>query len=68
MKNTTTKQLKAMSQNTLEERLDALCSIIATLEKYRHVFETDEKLHTIVQTEINDIVEQLEARELAEYL
>jgi hypothetical protein len=68
MKNTTTKQLKAMSKNTLEERLDALCSIIATLEKYRHVFETDEKLHTIVQTEINDIVEQLEARELAEYL
>jgi hypothetical protein len=68
MKNTTTKQLKAMSQNTLEERLDALCSIIATLEKYRHVFETDEKLHTMVQTEINDIVEQLEARELAEYL
>lgn len=68
MKNTTTKQLKAMNQNTLEERLDALCSIIATLEKYRHVFETDEKLHTMVQTEINDIVEQLEARELAEYL
>jgi hypothetical protein len=68
MKNTTTKQLKAMNQNTLEERLDALCSIIAKLEQYMHVFETDEKLHTMVQTEINDIVEQLEARELAEYL
>jgi len=64
MKNTTAKQLKAMSVNTLEERLDALCAIIAKLEQYRHVFETDEKLHTMVQTEIDDIVEQLEARYL----
>ena len=64
MKNTTAKQLKAMSVNTLEERLDALCAIIAKLEQYQHVFETDEKLHTMVQTEIDDIVEQLEARYL----
>ena len=53
-----------MSVNTLEERLDALCAIIAKLEQYQHVFETDEKLHTMVQTEIDDIVEQLEARYL----
>jgi len=63
MKNTTTKQLKRMSQNTLEERLDALCSIIAKLQDYRHVFEADEKLHTMVQDEINDIVNELESRE-----
>jgi hypothetical protein len=63
MKNTTTKQLKAMSQNTLEERLDALCSIMAKLQDYSHVFETDEKLHTMVQDEINDIVNELESRE-----
>lgn len=62
MKNTTAKQLKAMSHNTLEERLDALRDIIERLEKYRHVFETNERLHTMVQTEIDDILNELEAR------
>lgn len=52
-----------MSQNTLEERLDALSSIICKLHDYRHVFEHDENLLTMVQEEINDIVNVLESRE-----
>lgn len=63
MKNTTKKQLKGMSSNTLEERLDALCSIIAKLQDYKHVFKADEALYTMVQDEINDICIELESRE-----
>jgi hypothetical protein len=64
MKNKTSQQLKSMSTNTLEERLDALCSTIAKLtQDYRHVFEADEKLCVMVQDEINDIVDELESRQ-----
>lgn len=64
MKNKTAKQVKTTSDYELEERLDALCSIIAKLTQYGHVFTPDEKLWTMVQDEINDIVEELEEREL----
>jgi galactose-1-phosphate uridylyltransferase len=64
MKNTTAKQIRGMSYETLTERLDALASIINKLTAdYRHVFECDEKLCTMVQDEINDIVDELERRE-----
>ena len=52
-----------MSQNTLEERLEALFGIIQTLETYCHVFATNEKLHIMAQTEINDILNELKSRE-----
>lgn len=63
MKNTTAKQLRGMTYDTLTERLDALASIISKLTAdYRHVFDAEEKLCTMVQDEINDICAELERR------
>jgi hypothetical protein len=56
-------QVKKKSTYDLEERLDALCSIRAKLYDYSHVFEEDDRLCEIVQSEINDIVNELENRE-----
>jgi hypothetical protein len=66
MKNQTAKEIKAKSTYELEERLDALCSIMAKLTQYGHVFEPEERLWSMVQDEINDIVDELEAREIEE--
>ena len=66
MKNKTAKQIKATSGYELGERLNCLHGIMAKLDRYSHVFETDEKLCVMVQDEINDIVEQLDARETAQ--
>jgi mannosyltransferase OCH1-like enzyme len=56
-------QVKKKSTYDLEERLDALCSMRAKLYDYRHVFEDDDRLCEMVQSEINDIVNELEKRE-----
>ena len=56
-------QLKKKSTYNLEERLDALCSMRAKLYDYRHVFDEDDRLCEMVQSEINYIVNELENRE-----
>ena len=66
MKNQTAKEIRAKSTYALEERLDALCSIMAKLKECWHVFDADEKLQTMVQDEINDVVDELETRELTQ--
>jgi hypothetical protein len=61
---TTTKQLKTMSVNTLEERLDAMCAILCKLTNdYMHAFDPQEDICIMVQNEVNIIVLELESRE-----
>jgi hypothetical protein len=64
MTTTTTQQLKAMSVNTLEERLDAMCAILCKLvHDYKHAFDSQEGICLIVHQEIDNIVLELESRE-----
>lgn len=61
--NTLKSALRRMSQHTLEERLDAMASMRAKTYDYRHVFEDDDPIALIIQTEIDNIVTELERRE-----
>lgn len=61
--NTLKSALRRMSQHTLEERLDALASMRAKTYDYRHVFEDDDPIVMVIQTEIDNVVTELERRE-----
>lgn len=64
MTTTTTQQLKAMSVNTLEERLSALCTTLAMLTNdYKHAFDPQEQICLMVHEQIDSIVLELESRE-----
>ena len=55
---------KAMSHNTLEERLDALCAIHYKLtQEYKHSFSYDEQLICIIEQEIGEVQHELNLRE-----
>lgn len=55
-------KLKTLSDYVLSERLDGLCAIKQRLCEYSHVFEMDEALMEMIQTEINDICEEQDQR------
>lgn len=64
MVNTTTQRLKAMSINTLEERLAALSTILGMLTNdYRHAFDSQEDICLMVHEQIDEVVNELDSRE-----
>lgn len=67
MRNLTAKQISRKSTYELEERFDCMSRIASMLHTYRHVIDNDERLCGMIKLEIEEIVSQLEHRELLHY-
>ena len=60
-------KVKNLSEYEMREMLNALCDMKATMEKYSHVFEDNNKIYSSIEAEIELISMELDRREAIEY-
>ena len=57
-------QVKKLSNYELEERLACLNELIGTMNEYRHVIDSGDRIYKEVENERSLIIEELDRREL----
>jgi hypothetical protein len=58
------KQVKQLSGYDLSERLDCLSRVLGTLNEYRHVIDSGDRIYKEVENERSLIIDELEFREI----
>jgi hypothetical protein len=57
-------QVKKLSNYELEERLACLNELIGTMNEYRHVIDSGDRIYKEVENERSIIIDELDRREL----